>query len=310
MTIMGEIMNACKFMFSIIITPLLILNLPTLIPNINASIAPVPDQFIAEIFPNSTLPLQLSHTNTIISFNATDFSNKIDINFDANYTIFNPENTTSIPIILPFSLAKNVNDFIFEVHVNNTQILFDLLSVSPWNENITEIDVHLAWFIERYPIILIRNNVTLLKNSTSVIRYHFSGSMSNPLDSRDLFYIVHHLGTSQEWIGNTTGRVELRVYGKQPIYGRSGFNWAPCQLVDIIGGKSYICEWNNTKSPWMDIGIRFYREVSPFEKIIEILMFNLLIFLPIAGVIIIAVIIKKKKKIERVDSIPPFPTHP
>lgn len=293
---MGEVMKACKFMFSIIITSLLILNLPTLIPNINASIAPAPDQFIAEIFPNSTLPLQLSHTNTIISFNATDFSNKIDINFDANYTIFNPENTTTIPIILPFSLAKNVSDFMFEVHVNNTQILFDLLSISPWNENITEIDVHLAWFVERYPIILIRNNVTLLKNSTSVIRYHFRGSMSNPLDSSDLFYIVYHLGTSQEWIGNSTGRVALRVYGKQPIYGRRGFNWAPCQLVDIIGGKSYICEWNNTISPWMDIGIKFYREVSPFEKIIEMLMFNLLIFLPIAVVIIIAVIIRRKRK--------------
>jgi len=296
MNIIGEIMKACKFIFSIIITSLLILNLPTLIPNINASIAPVPDQFIAEIFPNSTLPLQLSHTNTTISFNATDFPHKIDINFDANYTIFNPENTTTIPIILPFSLATNISDFMFKVHVNTTQIPFDLLSISPWNENITEIDVHLAWFIERYPVILIRNNVTLLKNSTSVIRYHFSGSMSNPLDSSDLFYIVHHLGTSQEWIGNSTGRVALRVYGKQPIYGRTGYNLAPCQLVDIIGGKSYICEWNNTISPWMDIDVIFYREVSPFEKIIEILMFNLLIFLPIAGVIIIAVIIRRKRK--------------
>ncbi len=295
----GELMKAHKHVFSIIIVSFLILSFSITTPPVTVSIAPVPDQFIAEIFTNSTLPLQLSHTNTIISFNATDFPKKIDINLDANYTIFNQENTTSIPIILPFSLAKNVTDFMFEVHVNNTQILFDLLSISPWNENITEIDVHLAWFIEKYPIILIRNNVTLLKNSTSVIRYHFSGSMSNPLDSSDLFYIVHHLGTSQEWIGNTTGRVELRVYGKQPVYGRGGYNLAPCQLVDIFGGKSYICEWTNTKSPWMDTGIRFYREVSPFEEFMKIWGFNPLMYIGIVIIIIIVVIRRKKwRKIE------------
>jgi len=286
----GDKMRARKYTFTIIITSFLILSFSFTTPPAAGSIAPVPDQFIAEIFPNSTLPLQLTHTNTIISFNATDFPNKIDINFDANYTIFNPENTTSIPIILPFSLAKNVNDFMFEVHVNNTQILFDLLSISPWNENITEIDVHLAWFVERYPIILIRNNVTLLKNSTSVIRYHFSGSMSNPLDSSNLFYIVHHLGTSQEWIGNSTGRVALRVYGKQPIYGRMGVNWAPCQLVDIIGGKSYMCEWNNTKSPWMDIGVKFYRDTSLFEEIWDLIVINLVLYFAIAFIIIFLII--------------------
>ena len=293
---MGEIMKTRKQISSFIIASLLVFNFSIMNINIATSIAPAPDQFIAEIFPNSTLPLQLSHINTIISFNATDFSNKIDINFDANYTIFNPGNTTTIPIILPFSLAKNVSNFMFEVYANNTQILFELLSISPWNENITEIDVHLAWFVEIYPIILIRNNVTLLKNSTSVIRYHFSGSMSNPLDSSDLFYIVHHLGTSQEWIGNSTGRVALRVYGKQPIYGVSGFNLVPCQLMDLIGGKSYICEWNNTKRPWMDIGVSFYRDTSSFEEIWGLIVINLVLYFAIAFIIIFVIVRKKKQK--------------
>jgi len=285
-----------KFISSVIVILLLILNSPTLISDINASIAPVPNQFIAEIFPNNTLPLQLSHTNTIINFNATDFSNKIDINFDANYTIYNQNNTTTIPVILPFSLAINISNFKFEVQVNDTQIPYDLFMVTPWNENMTEIKIHLAWFIEMFPITLIRSNVTLLKNSTSVIRYHFSGSMSDPLDSNDLFYVVHHLGTSQEWIGNTTGRAELRVFGKEPVFGVSGVNLVPCQLMNIIGGKSYICEWNNTKGPWMDIGIRYYRGASLFEKIIDLIMFNLLIILPIAGIITVVVLIRRRQK--------------
>ena len=291
----GDKMRARKYTFAVIITSFLILSFSFTTPPTASSIAPVPDQFIAEIFPNSTLPLQLTHTNTIISFNATDFPNKIDINFDANYTIYNSKNTTTIPVILPFSLAVNINDFMFNIYANNIQITNDIFNVSPWNENITEIDINFL-IIETYPITLIRSNVTILKNSTSVIRYRFNGAMNNPLDSRDLLYIIYSLGTSQEWIGNTTGRVALRVYGKQPIYGKGGFGWTSCQLVDIIGGKTYLCEWNNTKSPGRDIGVKFYREDSPFEKIIEILMFNLLIFLPITGVIIITVVIRRKRK--------------
>jgi len=118
----------------------------------------------------------------------------------------------------------------------------------------------------------------------------------NPLDSSGLFYIVHHLGTSQEWIGNTSGRVAIRVYGKQPRYGRTGYYLAPCHSVDIIGGKSFICEWNNTKNPWMDIDVIFYRDVTSFEEIMAILRDILLFSLIIAGVIIIAVIIRRKRK--------------
>ena len=202
---LGDVMKVVRLISLIIMALFLIPNHPIIIPNTQASIAPLPDQFIAEIFPNKTLPLQLSHTNTIVKFNATDFPNKLDINFDANYTIYNPENTTTIPLILPFSLAINISDFMFDVQLNESQIPYSLLSVSPWNENITEVNIRLPGFIETYPINLVRSNVTLFKNSSSVVRYQFRGSMNNPLASRDLLYIICSLGTSQEWLGNTTG---------------------------------------------------------------------------------------------------------
>ncbi|HEC40704.1 hypothetical protein LCGC14_0578890 [marine sediment metagenome] len=296
-------MRVRKYKFKIIIISFLILSFSFTTLPIAGSVAPVPaivsppDQFIAEIFPNSTLPLQLTHSNTIISFNATDFPNKIDINFDANYTIYNSGNTSSIQVILPFSLAIDINDFIFDVYANNSQINYDIFNVSPWNENITEIDINFR-IIELYPITLIRSNITLHKNSSSIMRYRFKGSMNNLLDPRDLFYVIYSIGTSQEWIGNTTGRVTLRVYGKQPVYGQSGhgFNSGPPQLVDIIGGKSFRCEWNNTKSPWMSVGIRFYREVSLSEEIMEIIISNLLSYLLIVGIVISAVMIRRKRK--------------
>ncbi|MHA2197637.1 MAG: hypothetical protein ACXABO_18780, partial [Promethearchaeota archaeon] len=65
----------------IIFISYLFLNLTFSNINVSAPPAPVPDQFIAEIFPNCTLPLQLSHTNTIITFNATNFPNKLGISF-------------------------------------------------------------------------------------------------------------------------------------------------------------------------------------------------------------------------------------
>ena len=290
----GELMKAHKHIFSIIIVSFLILSFSIGTPPVAGSIAPLPDQFIAEIFPNSTLPLQLTQTNTIISFNATDFPNKIGINFDANYTIYNSENTTTISVILPFSLAIDINDFMFDIYANNTQITYDIFNVSPWNENITEIDINF-YIIEAYPITLIKSYITLLKNSNSVIRYRFNGSMNNPLDSRDLLYIIYTLGTSQEWIGNTTGRIELRIYGKQPILSMRNFAFQ-YDYVDISGGKSFSCEWDNIKIPFMDVGVKYYRETSPFEEFMKIWGFNLLIYIGIALIIIVVVIKRKKRK--------------
>jgi len=295
-------MKVCRFLSLIIILLFLIQYYPIIIPNAQASIAPGPDQFIAEIFPNKTLPLQLSHTNTIVKFNATDFFNKIDINFDANYTIYNQENTTTIPLILPFSLAINIGDIIFDVRVNNTQIPYDLVSVSSWNENITEVNIRLPGFIETYPINLIRSNVTLFKNSSSVVRYQFRGTMNNPLASRDLLYIVYSLGTSQEWIDNTTGRVELRVYGTQPIFSTTGYDLIILtpKHVGIVGGISFSYEWYDIQIPWGNVGIKYYRDTSTVGELIISIILNLLIYIAIASAI--TVVILRRRKRERRES--------
>ncbi|NVM35431.1 MAG: hypothetical protein HWN81_07535 [Candidatus Lokiarchaeota archaeon] len=290
-------MKARKRIYVVFIILFLALNYCISVPNVSAPPPPPSrDQFIAEIFPNCTAPLQLSYTNTMITFDATFLSNKIDILFDANYTLSNQENTTTIPLILLLSLALNISEVIIKVFANSTPISHDLISVSNRNEIITPIDIQFEWFTERYPIILIKCNVTLLKNSTSVLRYHFNGSKSNPFDFKDLFYIVYHLGTSQEWIGNTTGRVELNVYGKQHHFTTTWIRLAPCHIVDIIGGKSYICEWNNTVSPLMDVGIKFYRETSPFEEMMEIIAFGFPISITITGIIIIVLIKRSERK--------------
>jgi hypothetical protein len=277
-------MKVYKNISSIIIGLCLTLSLFSLIPKVAGSIAPIPDQFIDEIYPNCTLSLQLSHTNTVIIFNASDFYNKIGIQFDANYTIYNPDNTTTILLILPFSLAINTSEFIFEVYANNTQIPYELFN---------SIETQYP-----FPKTLLRSNVTLFKKNSSIIRYHFSGSINNPLNSRALIYIVYSVGTSLDWIGNTTGRIELRVYGKEPGFAGIGHppNKDPPQVVDIIGGKSLSSEWNNTKPFRMSVGIQYYREATMFERIMEILGCVLPIFVAISITIITVVVIRRKRK--------------
>ncbi len=279
-----------KILSPIIIGLLLILTPFALYPNIPViAIVTPPDQFISEIFPNSTLPLQLSNTNTIINFNATDFPKSIDINFNANYTIFNPENTTMIPIILPFSLETNITDFNFEAYTNDTQIPYEIFSVSPWNENIIAFNISLAWFIELHPIRLIICNVTLPKNSTTVIMYHISGSITNPLGSREVFYLAYHLRTSQEWIGNTTGKIEFRAYGKEPIFNTKNRNPSDSfpTYADIDGGKSFAYDWYNVQLNRMQIGVRYHRET------VQVLGYNIYIFLSIIGIASIILVRKK-----------------
>jgi hypothetical protein len=256
---------------------------------------------MAEIFPNCTLPLQLSHTNTIITFNATNFPNKLDISFEANYTIFNSGNTTTIPIIAPLSLALDINHLIFNVKMNNAQIPYDLINATPWDENLTAIDVYfLPRFIDLYPINLVRSNITIPKKNTSFIQYSFKGSIINPLKSRVPFYLTYYIGTWQEWEGNTTGKIELRVYGKEPGFATGGRDLSTMtpQYVKIDGGTSFSYAWNNVKVPLMDVGIVYYKESSLFEEIIVIIanFIPIILLISITTIIIVVVIKKRKRK--------------
>jgi len=275
---------------------LFILNNYISIPKVFAPPPPTPpDQFISEIFPNRTLPLQLLNSDTIIKFNATQFPDKIDIHFDANYTINNLENTTTISLIVPFSLDINISKSIIEVYTNNTEIPYRLFTVSPWNENLTAIDTNLPGFIERYPITLIKTNVTLIMNSSSVIRYNIKCTVFNPLDPVVPFFMIYHLGTFQEWIGNTSGRLELRTYGKQPIFSKIGFLYlTKYDVVDINGGTVAMCQWNNSQIPNGGIGVVYYGNRD--DGFLIVIFVNMSITIGIAIIIILIIIIRKNRR--------------
>lgn len=255
-------------------------------------------------YTNCTLPLKLIHTDTIITFDAYDFPRNINIYFKANYTIFNSGDTTKISFILPFSLAIHGVNPIIDVLANNTHISYDLFDATPWNENLTDIDVSfLPRWINIYPITLIRSNITLLNNSTVVLQYNFSCSLSSFFPSGDETLITYYLGSWQGWNGTTGGRLELIAYGKEPIFspsswgGGGDFSINP-KYVEIEGGRSFSYDWFNIKSPLGSVGARYYKTTQQIEIIWNIIVFQLLPFIGIAIIVIIVVVRKKRNKRE------------
>jgi hypothetical protein len=266
-------------------------------PKLNASIPPIPDQFIADIFPkNNNTNIQLLNTNATITLNATDLINEIGIIFNGTYILFNPENPTNITINLPFSLCFDVENATFGVSVNDTQVPFEIVSTA--GDNLTSMGVNIDFipaFDFHCPITLITSNLTLLENKTYVVKYQFEGSIPKPLSFRNLFYMIYSSDTARLWKGNATERVELKVFGGNPIFGITGNQEGLPQMLDIAGGKMYICEWNNAQNYTVQIGITFYGSTPEFIPI-ELIVLNILGYVTITSVIILWIIWRKRKR--------------
>ncbi|MFX0025201.1 MAG: hypothetical protein ACFE8M_02210 [Candidatus Hermodarchaeota archaeon] len=244
---------------------LLLANFIISIPKITAPPPPLfSDQFIGEIIPNRTLSLNLINSNVLVIINSTNYPDKISINFDANYTFFNPENNSNIRLILPFSLGIEVIKSNFSVKLNKTEIDFNLYNFTEGTVNTTEIDLDfIPIFHITNPITLIQANLTTLEIESYTIRYEFSGLINDPLNSWSGISIFYYLNTSKTWNGNTTGSVEFRVLGKLPIFSTIGNYYGEAQISDIYGGKSAIWDWNNRKIYMLTIGIKYDESYYP-----------------------------------------------
>ena len=266
-------------------------------PKLTASIPPIPDQFIADIFPkNNNTNIQLLNTSATITLNATYLINEIGITFNGMYTLFNPENPTNLTISLPFSLCFDVENATFGVSVNDTQVPFEIVSTA--GDNLTSMGVNIDFipaFDFHCPITLITSNLTLLENKTYVVKYQFEGSIPKPLSFRNLFYMIYSSDTAKVWKGNATERVEYKAFGGNPIFGITGNQEGLPQMLDIAGGKMYICEWNNAQNYTVQIGIRFYGSTPEFIPI-ELIVSNILGYVTITSVIILWIIWRKKKR--------------
>jgi hypothetical protein len=297
---MGKVIEKQKLKASILIFIFFFSNFLIYVPKITAPLpAPRPDQFIGEILPNRTLSLNLLNSNVVIMFNSTNYPDKIGINFNANYTFFNPGNNSNLRLILPFSLGIEVIESNFNLKLNKTQMDFDLYNFTENSENFSEIDLDfISRFLIHNAITIIECNLTILENESYTIGYNFSGVMNHPFDSRVLLYMVYYLNTSKSWSGNTNGKVEFKVYGKLPIFSRMGNYGGETQVLDISGGKSAVWEWNKLQMNILAIGIVYDESTYSLFGIWDIgnIVMNIAFYVIIISIIIIILVRRKSRK--------------
>ena len=274
------------------------------IPSEISALPPPPDEdsFIADIFPSiNNTHIELLNVNALITINASDFYNRIELSFNGNYTIFNPGNTTDLTIYLPFSLCLDFENALFGASVNDTQVPYEIENTTVEELTNSGFKIEFIWYLFYLPcpVRLIMFNLTLQENNTYVVNHQFDGCIYDPLGNKDVIFMMYSSGSAKFWKGNASARVEFKIFGKIPSFPSRGIANQLCtyQLLDIDRGKRFITECNNSQSNPIAIGICY--DEREYDIIPDGFLLNFLItlhFYTIPIGIIAWIIIRRKKR--------------
>lgn len=289
---------------------ILVINFFIFIPKTYSNPMPIPDDyFLGGIIPNDNVTLNLLDASVAFNIDSTDFLNTIGINFDGNYSIFNPHILMNVTLYAPFRFDSELINSSCDVQVNGTPISFELIEIYELEYNVTEMIMDYLsnpfWDFST----LIVCNLTLAENSTTNIRYRFNGSMLNPLYTADEFSITYDLGTAKAWQGNITEKVEFVVNGKIPNSYREFSNYSledRCQITNINNGRVYTWEWDDENINTQLVGIIYSGRILETWPWWPPLLLLLLIGGSIAGINVLVVYLilhrRKRKKSHRIKN--------
>jgi len=258
--------------------------------NINeskADILMVYRQGLGNFLPEENVLLMMTNANVIFNVDAVYYHRKININFNGNYTIYNPDEAINTTLVAPFSTDFKNLESSCVIKIENTAISYGFLEYnftdSPWDE-------YLDWrYIGHRKFIII--NTTFPENDSITIEFSFDAYIDifEDYDGLDIFYDV---GTSRAWNGTITERVEFKVYGNRPDsyseYREDIFEYN-CTIFDIEDGISYLWEWENEIINVDSVYISF-SYYNPWGRLIPFILFPSLI----AGFIISLVLIRRR----------------
>ena len=297
-------MNNRNLIMSTSLIVILVINFFIFIPKTYSNPMPIPDNyFLGGIIPNDNITLNLLDASVVFNIDSTDFLNTIGINFDGNYSIFNPDNVMNVTLYAPFRLDSELINSSCDVQVNGTPISFKLIDIYELEYNVSNVIMGYLSSSFMFRSNLIVCNLTLAENSTTIIRYRFNGPMLNPLYTHDEFSINYDLGTAKAWQGNITEKVEFVVNGKIPNSYREFSNYSledRCQITNINNGRVYTWEWDDENINTQLVGIIYRGRLLRTWA----LWVALLIGGSIAGINVLVVILilhrRKRKKSHRV----------
>lgn len=270
-----------------------ILVLSTLLPYIGNSRAD-----LLEVYAKGTgnfLPMEncsLIMTNASIIFNIEHRTNRIDISFEGNYTVYNPDESLNMTLVAPFSTDFYNLESTCIVKVGGNITPFSFLEYnffeSPWEQYLdTRFDMS-----GRRKFIVI--NTTVAENSSIELEYSFEAYTVDP-NSVDVLEIYYDVGTSRAWNGSITERVEFKVHGKLPD-SYSEYEQGNCTITNIENGKSYAWEWLNEVITTNSVYIK-YR--NPWRYVLGRIIPFIIIPSVFSAIIIPIVIINRRAKRKR-----------
>ncbi|MFW9988098.1 MAG: hypothetical protein ACFFC3_05540 [Candidatus Odinarchaeota archaeon] len=204
----------------------------------------------------------MPNANVLVEIDATHPSSHFNLDFNGNYTIFNPYDSKNVTIVAPFSRGMlGINDTTYYEFFNNYKYPDWIpIEFSELNSNATiKVDNNIIPYNIMFGgSIYLMCNVSLPKNDSLVLEYSLNTHLVTPPILSSSYYEIdfeYYVGTSRTWNGNITEMIDFRVKGYQPdrVYSveKPGndviINGKNFTISSIKGGKSYLWKWNNVR---------------------------------------------------------------
>ena len=285
------------FLFFILITSI---NFMGIIRESKSDIIEIQNTGTGNFLPEDSTNLRMTNANVIFNIDATNHQEKINIDFEGNYTIFNPDVSKEIMLVAPFSTDfKNLENSCL-IKVKNETISHKCVEYNITNSYWKDYFDYMYWSSKKFLII----NVTMPSNDSITIEYSFTAYIDT-ISSLDVLHINYDVGTSRSWNGTITEQVEFRVHGELPnsYSSFSGFAEEPvkynCTLTNIEDGRSYSWDWKEEVIKVNTVYIS-YSFSNPWDRLLFIVIFPIFygsIFIFI--IVFIRKVDKKPKKTEQ-----------
>ncbi|MFX1571101.1 MAG: hypothetical protein ACFFCV_22405 [Promethearchaeota archaeon] len=285
-------MKKSRFLIIIYIVSIIVISLPMKFKDSRADVIMLSSRGLGNFLPEENCNLIMTNASVMFNIDAVYYRRNITLEFNGNYTIYNPGEIKNVILVAPFSTEFKNLEATCEIKVNNTPISFGFLDYnftdSPWEE-------YLDWhYMGRRKFITI--NTTFPTNDSITIQYSFDAYIEI-FEHDDALEIFYDVGTSRAWNGTITERVEFKVYGKNPDsyskYRKDSFEYN-CTISDIEDGLSYVWEWKNEIINAGSVYI-YYSYYNPWGRISFILIF-ILVYGGIAVLCITLLLLRRRRK--------------
>lgn len=252
--LVGQIIDKKKVIVGIILIAIGTLFLP--LSNSQANPIGVINSNFRGIYPLNDTSIEINRFDVCFEILVQDYTIKktgsFNIKMSANYSFFNPNETTTFTIGAPFGFGASSEEALknASVKVNDEIQSFEVITFD--NEAFGDLNDFSDYGIDLFDIFLIFN-ATFIKEEFANISIAYERMFTKP--SNGQLIVSYTIGTANAWSGNLTEEIIYDIQGKQPD---SFFPESHLTISEISDNqKKYIWEWDNEIIEHTDVGVRY-----------------------------------------------------